>query len=186
MNNVVPFLLGQSPYSEENEAFWMAVQGAMIVRNGPNATKRLHWFHAFSLSVLFGFAGGLMGFVWMGKPSSMLSNDLSMGSCILAFVIVNYTPMDLGFKLLNTLPFCIVTTMYAQLFRATGMMRFIAVCFNEFKHKPSSYYPIPVFGPIIYGTVRALHCKQRTPGPNLNLWSFNDSSSYWGTWVALS
>lgn len=153
MDLVVDYLVGRSPYSTENEAFWMAVQGAMIVRNGPNSTNRLHWFHAFALSVLFAFAGGLLGFMWMGKPSSMLSSDINMASCILAFTIVNYTPMDLGFKLLNTLPFAILTTMYAQLFRATGMMRFVMACFNEFKHSPSKYYPIPVFGPIIYGTV---------------------------------
>lgn len=153
MDAIVAFLEGTSPFSAENQSFWMAVQGAMSVRNGPNKEKKMQWFHAFTLSVLIGYAGGLMGFVWMGKPSAMLSNDLNMASCIVAFVLVNYTPLDIGFRLLNTLPLSIVTVSFAQLFRATGLIKFVRVCFGEFKVNPSRYYPIPVFGPIIYGTV---------------------------------
>lgn len=156
-NVIIRFLLGQTYMTAEMQAFGMALQGAMIVRMGPNKTNRLHWFHAFVLSVMFAFAGGLMGFVWLGKPSSMLSSgDVNLGSCIIAFVLVNYTPFDMGFTILNTLPMKILYTSLSQLFRATGIMRFVAACFNEFKHAPSPYYPIPVLGPILYGTVRWL------------------------------
>jgi hypothetical protein len=154
MDALVAFLTGTSAFSAENQSFWMAVQGAMAVRKGPNKDKTMSWFHAFVLSVVIGFAGGLLGFVWMGKPSAMLSNDLNMASCIFAFVLVNYTPMGIGFRILDTLPFSIVTVSFAQLFRATGIIKFVKVCFEEFKGSPSKYYPIPVFGPIIYGTVR--------------------------------
>jgi hypothetical protein len=153
MGAIVAYLTGTSSFSAENQSFWMAVQGAMAVRKGPNSEKKLNWFHAFTLSVLIGYAGGLMGFVWMGKPSAMLSNDLNMASCIVAFVLVNHTPLDIGFQLFDTLPLSIVTVSFAQLFRATGLTKFVRVCFDEFKDNPSRYYPIPVFGPIIYGTV---------------------------------
>ena len=137
----------------ENQAFWMAVQGSMNVRKGPNKDQQMQWFHALTLSVLAGFAGGWLGFAWMGKPSSMLSNDLNMAGCLLAFVLVNYMPLDLGFVALDTLPCRVVTVSFAQLFRATGLIRFVNVCFDAFKEAPSAYYPIPVFGPILYGTV---------------------------------
>lgn len=150
---LVDFLVGRSAYSAELQAFWMAVQGAMAVRKGPNKDGKLHWFHAFILSILVAFAGGLMGFVWLGKPSSMLSSDINFGSCILAYVVVNCIPYDVGFVILDTLPMAVLTVSFAQLFRCTGMIRFIKACFNEFKDSPSPYYPIPVFGPIIYGTV---------------------------------
>lgn len=152
-NLVVDFLVGRTPFSTENQAFWMAVQGAMFVRTGPNKDRHMQWFHALTLSVLVGFAGGWLGFVWMGKPSSMLANDLNMAGCLLAFAIVNYTPFDLGFMVLDTLPFRVLTVSFAQLFRAMGLIKFVGVCFDVFKDAPSAYYPIPVFGPILYGTV---------------------------------
>jgi hypothetical protein len=153
MDTVVAFLTGTSAFSAENQSFWMAVQGAMVVRKGPNKEKKMHWFHAFVQSVLVGYSGGLFGFLWLGKPSAMLSNDLNMAACILAFLLVNYTPYDVGFRILDSLPFSIVTVSFAQLFRATGLIRFVKACFEEFKGTPSKYYPIPVFGPILYGTV---------------------------------
>ena len=67
MEYIVRFGTGDIPYSTELQAFWMAVQGAMAVRNGPNKEGKLHWFHAFALSVLAGFSGGWFGFLWMGK-----------------------------------------------------------------------------------------------------------------------
>jgi len=153
MSPAIAFLTGDIAYSAELQAFWMAVQGAVAVRNGPNEERKLHWFHAFMLSVIGGYAGGCFGFLWMGKPTSMLSNDLNVGACILAFVLVNYTPFDIGYKLCNTLPVKIVTVMFSQLFRSSGVMKFTTVAFEAFKDAPSAYYPIPVFGPILYGTL---------------------------------
>jgi TRIC channel len=152
---MIQYLLGTSYMTAEWQALTMAIQGCMIVRNGVNKTNQLHWFHAFVLSMLYGFAGGLLGFIWLGKPSSLLSSgDINLGACIIAYIVVNYTPFDIGYHLLNTLPGTILYTSGAQLFRATGLIRFVTACFTEFKHAPSPYYPIPVLGPILYGTVR--------------------------------
>jgi hypothetical protein len=157
MNDVLPplvaFLTGDFPYSGELMAFWMAIQGAVAVRRGPNKDKNLHWFHAFCLSVIAGYAGGCFGFIWMGKPTAMLANDLNVASCIVAFVLVNCMPFDLGFKFFKTLPVTLVIVSFAQLFRALGIIKFTTVCFEAFKETPSAYYPIPVFGPILYATL---------------------------------
>jgi hypothetical protein len=153
MTPLVSFLTGDFLYSGELMAFWMAVQGAVAVRKGPNKDNNLHWFHAFCLSVIGGYAGGLFGFIWMGKPTAMLANDLNVASCIVAFVLVNYFPLDLGFTFLKTLPATMVTVSFAQLFRSLGLIKFTTVCFEAFKDTPSAYYPIPVFGPILYATL---------------------------------
>lgn len=152
-DRTVQFLTGTSPYATELQCFWMAIQGAVAIRNGPNKDKHMHWFHSLVFSTIAGYGGGLLGFIWMGKPSSMLSNDLNIGSCLLAWSIVNLMPYDIGNKICNTIPVVLITTSFAQLFRCTGIVRFVRVCYNEFKSNPSVYYPIPVFGPILYATV---------------------------------
>ncbi|GAX25268.1 hypothetical protein FisN_5Lh352 [Fistulifera solaris] len=153
MDSIVQFATYSFPYAAEFQAIGMAFQGAMAVRSGPNKNGTLHWFHAFVLSVMAAFTGGWLGFIWMGKPSSMLSNDVNFASCIFAFVVVNYTPGDIGYMICRTLPVTLVITSSAQLFRASGIMKFVAACYDAFKDNPSPYYPIPVFGPILYGTL---------------------------------
>lgn len=152
-DNIVSILIGKFPLSPEMQAFWMAFQGAMVVRTGRNKNKDMAWFHAFVLSVLSGYAGSAFAFLWVGKPSSLLSNDLSLGSCIIAFLIVNCTPKDIGFKLGKSIPIVIITTLFAELFRVGGLVKFVDMGYNAFKDNPSEYYPIPVFGPIVLGTL---------------------------------
>lgn len=147
------YLTGNFAYSAELQSFWMAVQGCMAVRNGRNKDKKMSWFHAFMLSVFSGYSGASFTFFLMGKPTSMLSNDLNIASCIIAFIIVNYSPRDIGFKLGNTLPILIVTTAFSQLFRVLGIVKFVDVAFEAFRQNPSEYYPIPVFGPIVFATL---------------------------------
>lgn len=153
LDYVVKFLTGNFPYSGELQAFWIAVQGAMTVRKVFNSQSQLHFWHAFCLSMVMGFGGGWMGFVWMGRPSSMLANDVNAASVLAAFALVNYTPLDVGYMLLNTTPFKVATVAFAQLFRSLGIAKFVMVCFEEFKNNPSPYYDIPVFGPIMYATL---------------------------------
>merc|ERR1712157_222011 len=50
-------------------------------------------------------------------------------------------------------PVVIVTTAFAQLFRVTGLVSYVHIAHNVFKDKPSEYYPIPIFGPILNATL---------------------------------
>jgi len=150
---LIAYLTGKFYLSSELQAFWMAFEGAMAVRNGLNRDKKLNWFHAFLLSVLTGYAGGTFGQIFFAKPSSMLSNDLNLGACILAFLLVNHTPGDVGRKLGNTFPGRVVTTLFAQLFRVSGLISYTDMAFHAFKQKPSAYYPTPVFGPVLHATL---------------------------------
>lgn len=150
---LIAFLTNDFPYAAEARTFGMALQGSMAVRNGRNRDKKLAWFHAFMLSTLTAFAGGTFCNLWMGKPTSMLSNDLNLMCCIAAFLIVNCTPWDIGYKLGNFYPFVMIITMFAQLFRVNGLIGFTRAGFEAFKESTSDYYPIPVVGPILFGTL---------------------------------
>ena len=148
---LIAFLTGNFPYAMECTILGHAFFGAMTIKGTKNQNGELHWFHAFVLSAVTGFAGGLFNFMWLGKPTSMISNDVVFASCVIAFVVVNLVPFDLGYKLANFLPVKIVITMFAMLFRSLGMVGFTTAAFYTFQESPSKYYPIPVFGPIWYG-----------------------------------
>lgn len=149
----VSYLTGDFAFSQELQAFWMALQGAVAVRSTYNKDRSMNWFHAFLMSVVAGYGGACFTPWWMGMPTSMLSNDLNLAACIVAYVIVNHTPFDIGYKLGKSIPIVIITTSFAQLFRSLGVVKYTSICFNETKGSPSAYYPTPIFGPIAYGTL---------------------------------
>merc|ERR1719203_2486736 len=41
------------------------------------------------MGIFLSFSGGSFGTLWLGKPTSMLSNDVNIACCILAFILVN-------------------------------------------------------------------------------------------------
>jgi len=149
---IISILTGTSPFNVELRTFGQAFMGAMAVRRGKNKNKEMNWFHAFALSTIVAFGGGWFGFIWMGKPTSLITNgDLTLTLCVISFIISTYTPMNIGYKFGSFLPVKIVMNCWAQLFRALGMIGFInaaaAECF------PSKYYPTPILGPVVYGTL---------------------------------
>lgn len=150
--SILSFLMGQSAYHVELRTFGMALQGALAVRNGPNKDRKMHWFHAFALTTILGFGGGWFTFVWLGKPTSMIaSGDVNVTLAFIAFVIVHYTPFDVGYQIANSLPAVLVITSLAQMFRSMGTIGFISAAAREVS--PSPYYPTPVIGPILYGAL---------------------------------
>lgn len=153
MDPLIAYLTGSFRLSTELQCFWMAFQGSMTVRSGLNRDRSMHWFHAFMASTLAAYAGATFANIWMGRPTSMLSNDLNFAFCIVSFVIVNKLPFDLGYRLGKTLPVVIVTTLFAQLFRAMGVIKFCDIAHHSFRDAPSGYYPTPVFGPILFATM---------------------------------
>lgn len=153
LSHVIAFLTADFEYANELQSFFNALQGHLAVRRGANKDGELYWFHAFMMGIFLSFSGGTFGTLWLGKPTSMLSNDINIACIIITFILVNYTPFKIGFKLAQTFPVVIVTTSFAQLFKTSGLVKFCTVAFETFKDNPSKYYPIPVFGPIIYATL---------------------------------
>jgi hypothetical protein len=149
---LVSLLTATYPYANELQALGQAFSGAMAVRAGANKDGKMHWFHAFALTTILAFGGGWFGFLLMAKPTSMIAGgDVNVTACIIAFLTVNYTPFDIGYKLLNLLPFKVLITVFSTLFKSTGMIKFINTGFSEIK--PTQFYPIPVMGPVVYGTM---------------------------------
>lgn len=147
----IKFLSATFPFAPEFQHFWMSIQGAMAVRGGPNKDGKMNWFHAFAQGLVISYAGGLLTPFWMGRPSAMLANDLCFAFCLIAFVLVNYSPGDLGYKVLRLFPLKLLTVMGAQLFRAMGIISFVNIAYQTFKDSPTKYYPTPIFGPILNG-----------------------------------
>lgn len=145
----ISFLTANFAYAAEFQNIFMAIQGAMIIRNGPNKDGKMNPFHAFIHGVVIAYAGGLLTPLWMGRPTPMLANDLCFGSCIMAYVLVNSIPFDLGYKFLSTFPLRVLTVMGAQMFRNRGIIAFVNIAYQTFKDSPSAYYPTPIFGPIL-------------------------------------
>ncbi|CAJ1960971.1 unnamed protein product [Cylindrotheca closterium] len=146
------YLCGTSAYHAEIRTFGMALQGAIAVRKGPNKDGKMHFFHAFAMTTIAAFAGGWFTGLWMGKPTSMIaSGDVNVTLAMIAFIIVNYTPFDIGYKIMTSLPATLVITSMAQMFRSMGTIGFISVAANELK--PSKYYPTAIIGPILYGAL---------------------------------
>jgi hypothetical protein len=154
LTTIIHFLKADFRYAEELQALGVSIQGAMLIRTTLNKNRKMPLFRAFKYSLMAGYAGACFGFLWFGTAGSILSNDVHMATAILAFLFVNYTPRDLGFKLCNTLPVTFITVLLSQLFRSIGLCQYVMTAFKIYKKQPpSGYYPIPVFGPILYGAL---------------------------------
>jgi hypothetical protein len=141
-----------------------------------SSSSTYFWFYRFVQSVLIGYSGGIFGTIFLGKPCPFLLNDIHMTSCLVSFLLVQiilpYIMQLLRQSIFSnddssistfiysaiTIPLQMMITMYAQLFRSMGLMKFITVCHIELLVPPyhtiaTKYYTIPIFGPIIYGTM---------------------------------
>jgi len=153
MNLLVNLVTGEFPLSNEILCLAMAISGSMTVRNGANRNNDMHWFHAFLRSTLAGYAGATFTNMFMGKPTSMFSNDVFFGSCLVGFAIVNWLPMGIGYHFCGTFLGVLLTAVFSQVFRVGGVAGFSDAAQNAFKDAPSKYYPTPVFGPILFPTL---------------------------------
>mmetsp|Transcript_11003 Transcript_11003/g.23072 ORF Transcript_11003/g.23072 Transcript_11003/m.23072 type:complete len:299 (+) Transcript_11003:96-992(+) len=149
MNPIVSLVTMDFPYATETVCFFMAVQGSMTVRSGPNKNKSMPWFHALSKSITAGYSGALFTNMFMGRPTAMLSNDIFFGACLLGFLAVNCLPADIGYLFFRSFPGELLHTVFSQVFRISGVVGFSDAAFRAFRENPSPYYPIPVFGPIL-------------------------------------
>lgn len=153
MNPLVNLITMNFPYATETVCIFMAIQGSMAIRNGPNRTGSMRWFHAFFRSTLTAYAGATFTNIFFGRPTAMFANDVFFGSCLIGYGVVNWLPMDVGYHFFNTFPGAFLHTLFSQIFRVGGVQGFSDVAYESFKGAPSAYYPTPVFGPILFPTM---------------------------------
>ena len=163
---LVRLIIMDFPYATEIVCLAMSIQGSMSVRSNSNNNNSAsssntnnnkrpppptNTFHAFIKSTLTAYAGATFTNVFMARPTAMLSNDIFFGSCILGFAMVNYVPY--GYSLCNTFPILAIINILSQVFRISGIINYSDVAYHAFKDAPSAYYPMPIFGPIIFPTL---------------------------------
>ena len=130
----------------------------MLVANAINASvgiydansgKKLYWLHSYILVVITAYGGGLIAPCLIGKPSTAIGNDLCVPIALVAWYLVHYIPGVYN----------LVTTTFVKAIWVTllGLYRTHTVC-NIVKLAtatlaPGPYYPIPLVGPILVGTI---------------------------------
>mmetsp|Transcript_43569 Transcript_43569/g.102393 ORF Transcript_43569/g.102393 Transcript_43569/m.102393 type:complete len:315 (-) Transcript_43569:31-975(-) len=130
--------------------FGRALAGSYAVRK---AKPNISLFHSYVLSVLTAFGGGVLGGMLCGDPPIPCANDMPIFASLVAWWAINFFPADL---------FCaFYASTLGQMFGKTidGMARYRQI-FNQLhkaasKFKRTPYYPNPVAGPLIIGTISA-------------------------------
>ena len=64
---------------------------------------------------------------------------------------MNYVPY--GYTICNTFPVLAMINILSQIFRISGIINYSDAAYHAFKNTPSNYYPIPIFGPILFPTL---------------------------------
>ena len=80
----------------------------------------------------------------------MLGNDVFFGACLLGFLLVNYTPFQMGYTVFHSTLGEVAVTILSQVFRVGGIIGFSDAAYTAFRDNPSPYYPTPIFGPILF------------------------------------
>lgn len=107
-----------------------------------------YWLQSLILCVLGSFGGGIIAPVLIGKPPAIFSNDLILfASIIVWFFIYNLR----GSSLLNIPVIKLTWLFFLGVFRTNAVVGIVQVANTVLA--PSKYYPIPVFGPILAGTL---------------------------------
>lgn len=156
LSHAIHFLTGDFPYCKEIRSFLHGYLAFMAVRKANNKNGAdLNWFHRFFICVLSSFGGAILTPMWLGKPSSIIATDMTMLISLAVNVLVFYTPFDIGYNLGQFFPIKLILTIGSSLFKTMGMIGFCTVAFDVLKTNPAAteYYPIPIFGPIIWASL---------------------------------
>lgn len=164
---LMAYLTAEFPRANLLAIIAMAIAGAVEVRRVHG--DRLHWMHAMILTTVCGNGGSALAPMWMNtSKNTMGGNDFQIACCVAAYFLVQKIPG--GYSLCERRPVALVLAAFSGLYRATRVVTFTSQGYETFrKYEPVSYYhgfasdpshsatpslyPIPVFGPILFGTL---------------------------------
>ncbi|CAM9740811.1 unnamed protein product, partial [Chrysoparadoxa australica] len=128
-----------------------AVLGAVKVKKMEKASgKEIFWAQSLVMTFLVGFGGGILAPFLLGKPPVMLVNDLIVPVVFIAwFLVARAEP--LVFAIMNTPVVSQVIYVLGEVFRGNTLCGVVAAANKAIDH--GKYYPIPVWGPIVLGTI---------------------------------
>lgn len=100
------------------------------------------------MSYLSAFGGGTVAPVLIGRPSFVLNNDFAIFACICVWYVVNHLN---GTVLFNHPAVKMFWLLMLAIFRTNAATNMVTVASGIFA--PTKYYPIPILGPIVAGTL---------------------------------
>jgi hypothetical protein len=173
------FLMAEFPYAYEVLMTAQAFQGALEFRlyqevrhHSQPPGHEMHWLHALFLTIICGNGGAIPTPTGHGQSMHILSDDMTLLLCIGFFVLLRYTSFVMQFLRCHqfvTILFTFFLMMMSQLFRTIHTIHYTSIGYQYFSKQNalSLYsstllsssmqrrivYPIPIFGPILYGTL---------------------------------
>ena len=86
--------------------------------------------------------------MFFGRPPAIFTNDLIVPLVCLAWYLVHYTPV--GNRLQSSGAKYVLVFLF-EIYRASSILKVVAQTAQEIPAGP--YYPIPIIGPILVGTL---------------------------------
>lgn len=126
-----------------------AINGCLSAQNALKAQPQpVYWLYSLVMSYLSAFGGGTVAPVLIGRPSFVLNNDFAIFACICVWYVVNHLN---GTVLFNHPVVKMFWLLMLAIFRANAATNMVTVASGIFT--PTKYYPIPILGPIVVGTL---------------------------------
>jgi hypothetical protein len=140
----------------ESFAYFGLLLFVSIAANALNGTlavyasigNSLYWVNELILVVICSFGGGFLAPILLGKPSLVMNNDVIVFCCVTWWYLVFYCK---GNVWLNYPPVKGIWLCFVGLFRTTAVTNIVAAAATTYT--ATIYYPAPIFGPVIAGTV---------------------------------
>jgi len=106
------------------------------------------WLHHLVLVFLTGFAGGTIIPMFFGRTPVIFVNDILVPLVCLSWYLVHFTRAG---PILQSSPLKYVLVGLFEIYRATSILKTVGQVATDIP--PGPYYPIPLVGPILVGTL---------------------------------
>lgn len=151
MLSVIDFLTQKWDYAPEVCLAAFALFHAARVRKiEKDSGNQLFWAESLVMTYLMAFGGGIIAPFLLGKPPVMFVNDLIVPLVAVCWFVSNRAEGSI-FALINTPLMKQGILVLSEIFRANGMCS-VVVLSNSIL-KAGKHYPIPLWGPILLGTI---------------------------------
>lgn len=126
------------------------INGTMGVHIANRDKPRQYWLHSLVTTILGCFGGGILTPILLasGKQPVIFANELAIPCTILIWYLINYCGFDHVFRFK---PVKFFFTVMVALWRTNATIN--NVILGCTMGKPSPYYPTPLAGPLIAGTL---------------------------------
>eukprot|EP01036_Dinobryon_divergens_P025048 gene25048-33560_t len=113
--------------------------------------RRAYWLQSLVSVVIGGFGGGIVGPLLIGRPSIITANDNIVSMAIVWWYLIVNVP-GVHYILHNYSLVKAVWTVGLGIFRTNAVIGVVAAAHQVLSAGP--YYPVPLVGPIVVGTVQ--------------------------------